>query len=163
MTTPNPPPPFDADAARKTISWLNWYIGLSPNADYNDLETKLIEEKIPAALTHLRAAVAEVERRDASFNLRWKADMRAIKRWQEAHPGNELTWPDHADLCVWLLEENDRLRGQNAAPGTGGTTGGNCKSCVRCNAGMPTHRVNSLCEECFAEDSDEYDHEAEID
>jgi hypothetical protein len=50
-----------------------------------------------------------------------------------------------------------------SAPGTGGTTGGNCKSCVRCNAGMPTHRVNSLCEECFAEDSDEYDHEAEID
>lgn len=36
-------------------------------------------------------------------------------------------------------------------------------SCSRCNAGMPSLRVNPLCEECFAEDSDEYDTEAEID
>jgi hypothetical protein len=106
MTTPNPPPPFDADAARRLLS----------SAPIGD---RVLDE----ALTHLRAAVAEVEQLEASFRLRWKADMRAIKRWQEAHPGNKLTWPDHADLCVWLLEENDRLRGQNAAPGTGGTTG----------------------------------------
>jgi hypothetical protein len=39
-----------------------------------------------------------------TFELRWAADMRAIDRWQEAHPGSELTWPDHADLVVWLLE-----------------------------------------------------------
>lgn len=39
----------------------------------------------------------------ASFRLRWKADMRAIKRWQKAHPGKENIWPDHADLVVWLL------------------------------------------------------------
>src|ERR1035437_7587040 len=32
----------------------------------------------------------------ATFDLRWKADMRAIKRWQAAHPGKELVWPDHA-------------------------------------------------------------------
>lgn len=44
----------------------------------------------------------------ASFDLRWQSDMRAIKRWQEAHPGNELVWPDHADIVVWLLEELDR-------------------------------------------------------
>jgi len=48
----------------------------------------------------------------ASFDLRWKADMRAIKRWQAAHPERpnvELTWPDHADLVVWLLGEVERL------------------------------------------------------
>lgn len=39
------------------------------------------------------------------FALRWEADMRAIKRWQEAHPDNDLTWPDHADLVVWLIEQ----------------------------------------------------------
>ena len=48
---------------------------------------------------------AEIAEHDASLDLRWKADMRAIKRWQEAHPGKELIWPDHADLCVWLLEQ----------------------------------------------------------
>jgi len=46
------------------------------------------------------------------FNLRWKADQRAIKRWQAAHPGNELTWPDHADMVVWLLEQSS----ENAEP-----------------------------------------------
>jgi len=39
-----------------------------------------------------------------TFDLRWKADRRAIKRWQAAHPGNDLTWPDHADMVVWLME-----------------------------------------------------------
>ena len=41
----------------------------------------------------------------AGFDLRWAADMRAIKRWQAAHPGKDLVWPDHADLVVWLLEQ----------------------------------------------------------
>jgi hypothetical protein len=50
-------------------------------------------------------AADQIEEHEQSFNLRWKADMRAIRRWQEAHPGNDLTWPDHADLCVWLLEQ----------------------------------------------------------
>lgn len=43
------------------------------------------------------------------FDLRWKADMRAIEMWQEAHPGNDLVWPDHGDMVTWLLE---RLDGQ---------------------------------------------------
>lgn len=38
-----------------------------------------------------------------TFDLRWKADQRAIKRWQDA-TGKKLTWPDHADLVVWILE-----------------------------------------------------------
>lgn len=46
----------------------------------------------------------------ATFDLRWDADMRAIKRWQAAHPGNELVWPDHADMVIWLLEQLDTAR-----------------------------------------------------
>ena len=69
-------------------------------------------------VAHLIAAqAAEIERlqreRDElqqSFDLRWRASMRAIKRWQEAHPGSDLTWPDHADLVVWLLEQLDAAR-----------------------------------------------------
>ncbi len=38
----------------------------------------------------------------AIFDMRWDADMRAIKRWQ-TETGKVLTWPDHADLVVWLL------------------------------------------------------------
>ena len=49
--------------------------------------------------------IAELRERDASFQIRWEADMRAIKRWQEAHPGRDLVWPDHADLVVWLLDQ----------------------------------------------------------
>jgi len=52
---------------------------------------------------------AEIKDRAASFELRWGADRRAIKRWQDA-TGHHETWPDHADLCVWLLGELDRLR-----------------------------------------------------
>lgn len=54
---------------------------------------------------------------EQTFDLRWKADMRAIARWREANPGNELVMPDHADLVVWLMNEvtvltaeRDRLR-----------------------------------------------------
>lgn len=50
----------------------------------------------------------KIEELEAVFDLRWKASQRAIKRWQQAHPGNDLVWPDHADLCVWLMEELDK-------------------------------------------------------
>lgn len=41
------------------------------------------------------------------FDLRWKADMRAIERWRKAGPNRELVLPDHADLVVWLLGQLD--------------------------------------------------------
>lgn len=59
----------------------------------------------------LQDRIDELER---GFDLRWKADMRAIKRWQKAHPGNDLCWPDHADLCVWLLEQLEKKRDRSA-------------------------------------------------
>jgi hypothetical protein len=52
----------------------------------------------------VRELTAAIVERDASFDLRWKADMRAIKMWQEAHPERGEIWPDHADMVVWLLE-----------------------------------------------------------
>lgn len=58
----------------------------------------IIDER--CGLTELQAEVADLE---STFELRWSADMRAIKRWQEA-TGRHDTWPDHADLCVWLME-----------------------------------------------------------
>jgi hypothetical protein len=57
-------------------------------------------------IAKLNELIAENE---AAFDHRWKADMRAIKMWQEAHPGNDLVWPDHASLCVWLMEQLDKL------------------------------------------------------
>lgn len=68
--------------------------------------------------------IAELEQ---SFDLRWKAGMRAIDRWQKA-TGQELVWLDHSDLCVWLinlteaqeseinkLKEENRILAHNAA------------------------------------------------
>lgn len=64
------------------------------------------------AASEARRGELEGERDEAtaSFDLRWKSDMRAIKRWHEAG-GDPLTWPDHTDLSVWLmgrLTEYDR-------------------------------------------------------
>jgi hypothetical protein len=53
--------------------------------------------------------IADLER---TFDLRWKADIRAIARWRAAAPGRNLTMPDHADLCVWLLERDDERKRQ---------------------------------------------------
>jgi hypothetical protein len=64
-------------------------------------------------MSHLRNEMqaARDERDDLQrvFDLQWKADQRAIKRWQEAHPGNDLVWPDRADMVVWLMEERAAL------------------------------------------------------
>ncbi len=51
----------------------------------------------------LQAHILDMEQ---SVDLRHNADMRAIKRWQET-TGRHLVWPDHADMCVWLLERLD--------------------------------------------------------
>lgn len=45
----------------------------------------------------------------ALFDRQWAADQRAIKRWQAAHPGNDFTWPDRADMVVWLMEQHGAL------------------------------------------------------
>ena len=54
-----------------------------------------------------RTDASDAAELQATFDLRWQADQRAIKKWQAAHPGNDLVWPDHADMVVWLLEQLD--------------------------------------------------------
>lgn len=56
----------------------------------------------------LKEAFEERDELDQLFDLQWKADRRAVKRWQEAHPGNDLVWPDRADMVVWLMEQHDK-------------------------------------------------------
>ena len=68
--------------------------------------------------TLLAEVVQDLEEYEHSFELRWKADMRAIKRWHEAG-GNEMTRPDHADLCVWLMGQ------LSPTPGTPARSQGN--------------------------------------
>ncbi len=51
---------------------------------------------------------SELEELRQLFELRWKADMRAVKRWQKARPGRSLKLPDHADLVVFLLDELEK-------------------------------------------------------
>lgn len=58
-----------------------------------------------------RRAEARADDLTASFNLRRRADMRAIARWQAA-TGRDMEWPDHADLVVWLLERLEMAEGR---------------------------------------------------
>jgi hypothetical protein len=54
----------------------------------------------------LLEAADELDELEQLFDLRWDADMRAIKRWQAATGRKlKLTWPDHVDLVVWLVEQ----------------------------------------------------------
>lgn len=56
-------------------------------------------------LDDVDALLIEVEGIQSSCDVRRGADSRAMKLWHKAHPGNERVWPDHADLCVWLMEQ----------------------------------------------------------
>ena len=60
-------------------------------------------KKLKAKNTELKA---DCENLNLLFDLRWKADMKAIKQWQEATE-RELVWPNHSDLCVWLLNQQE--------------------------------------------------------
>lgn len=60
-----------------------------------------------AMLERARKAERDAKELRRTFDLQRRAQMRAIERWQAEHPGNDLTWPDHADMVVWLLEQLD--------------------------------------------------------
>jgi hypothetical protein len=72
------------------------YENLDKRAQITVVELEALRERAEKA----EEACAEMQ---ATFDLRWKADMSAINAWQEK-TGETLTWPDHADLCIWLLE-----------------------------------------------------------
>lgn len=64
------------------------------------------QEAQQGILVELKKVRAELAEHEATFKLRWDADMRAIKRWRAEHPeARALTWPDHADLVIWLLTQ----------------------------------------------------------
>lgn len=65
---------------------------------------------VHAAKADMVEAANELDFYDSLFDLRWQADMRATKMWRDAHPGNDLVIPDHADLVVWLLEQMGKMR-----------------------------------------------------
>lgn len=101
------------------------YVEALPKAKPSTLVDELIRaigdpEAVARAREALDQAVAELGGEAAqlleTFKLRYDADMRSIKRWQEAHPGNDLVWPDHADLVVWLLEQRPGII-ENSAGG----------------------------------------------
>lgn len=54
-------------------------------------------------------AADRIEELQYLFDMRSNCDKRAIKQWQAAHPGNDRIWPNHADLCVWLMERVEEL------------------------------------------------------
>ena len=86
--------------------WLEAYPGDDRHIELP--ERGIAWQDIPT-IGDLRAIAAELRDHEQSFDLRWKSDMRAIKMWQEAHPGNDLvavSWagPSHDDVCVWLME-----------------------------------------------------------
>lgn len=60
------------------------------------------------ALPELLALREERNELQSVFDAQWGADMRAIQRWQIA-TGKEGTWPDRANLVVWLLERVEKL------------------------------------------------------
>lgn len=68
-------------------------------------------KRLIAAKRELDEALRKAGELQRSFDLRWKADRRATEMWQRAHPGNDLVWPDHADMVVWLLEQLDAAEG----------------------------------------------------
>ena len=59
--------------------------------------------------TEREEAADRIEELEQLFDLRWAADMRAIKAWQIAHPDQPRTWPDHADLGTWCLSRIEKL------------------------------------------------------
>ena len=77
-----------------------------PHCRCDHLSQHIACERIALLVDELDEAQGEVDELQATFDLCWKANMRAIKRWQEA-TGRDDTWPDHADLCVWLMEQLD--------------------------------------------------------
>jgi hypothetical protein len=80
---------------------------------------KLIPEWLKsrrALLEELNEERQTVKELEGLFDRAWEADMRAIKRWQEAHPGNNNVWPGRTDLVVWLMEQSESRESDTAAP-----------------------------------------------
>jgi hypothetical protein len=87
---------------------------MNANWDAINFELERKSELIAQLTAELEERTEERDNLQVSFDLRWKADMRAIKAWQTAHPGSDLVWPDHVDLCLWLMEQLNKATGEKS-------------------------------------------------
>lgn len=79
-------------------------------SDSNHLDRlRALRFSSPHDAVALEWLLAEHAEHEASFELYYKAEMRAIEMWH-AKGGDPKVWPDKAKMTVWLLEENARLR-----------------------------------------------------
>lgn len=76
------------------------------------LESAKNRNTYPVPVDEVQKIKEDLEELQATFNLIWKAQQRAIQMWQQK-TGQGLNWPNKASLIVWLMEENDSLRKQN--------------------------------------------------
>ncbi len=72
---------------------------IPPNADGFPL--------ITCHTSDISLVLEELKDLNLTFDLRYKADVRAIEMWRK-ETGKELTIPDQADMCVFLLKELDK-------------------------------------------------------
>lgn len=77
----------------------------APWCDRMKSAIELLVQDCNDAIGQKNKAESELAEMKQTFDLRRRADMRAIEQWRVAHPGNELVMPDHADMCVWLMSE----------------------------------------------------------
>lgn len=89
------------DRIRKVMQWQD-----SVSHVYTIIRKVAKAEAVAVGVEKLEDIADELESLNASSSLRWNADMRAINRWRKEKPrARALLWPDHADLCVWLLNQ----------------------------------------------------------
>jgi hypothetical protein len=69
----------------------------------------MTDDLIKALQKELREADARIAELEAVFDTKWDAEQRAIKAWQ-GKTGKNMTWPDHAKMVEWLLDELDAAR-----------------------------------------------------
>lgn len=66
-------------------------------------------QKYAKKLRDLFDARNEVVELRATLSHVYEANMRGIQLWQEANPGNDLTWPSQDQLVAWLIERSERM------------------------------------------------------
>ena len=57
----------------------------------------------------LEAQAERIAEQDYVLEMKWRAEERAIRAWQEK-TGERMTWPDQAKLVEWLMDELDAAR-----------------------------------------------------
>jgi len=105
---------------------------MTDDADNLISDLRLNAEYQLLVIEDYRKAADRIEELEHLFDLRWAADMRAIRLWQSAHPDQPRTWPDHADLGTWCLSRIEMLEAAlRMIAGNGNATG--CNPQIMCD------------------------------